>query len=62
MIFLQAASIWLLGRNTVTLRLPSVFLDLGLIFLLYFPARHFLDWRVALIVAFLMAVSSWDIT
>ena len=46
----------------MTLRLPSVFLDLGLIFLLYFPARHFLDWRVALIVAFLMAVSSWDIT
>ena len=45
MIFLQAASIWLFGRNTVALRLPSVFLDLGVIFLLYFLARRFLHSR-----------------
>jgi len=57
-IFLQAASIWIFGRNTVALRLPSVFMDLGVIFLLYFLARRFLGWRIALIVAFLVAVSS----
>ena len=62
MIFLQAASIWLLGRNTVALRLPSVLMDLGVIVLLYFLARRFLGWRIALVVAFLVAVSSWDIT
>ena len=62
MIFIQAASIWLLGRNTVALRLPSVFMDLGLILLVYLLARRFLGWRVALAIAFLLAVSSWDIT
>ena len=61
-IFFQAASIWLFGRNTVALRLPSVLMDLGVIVLLYFLARRFLGWRVALTVAFLVAVSSWDIT
>ena len=61
-IFMQAASIWLLGRNSVALRLPSVFMDLGVIFLLYFLARQFLGWRIALVVALLVAVSSWDIT
>jgi 4-amino-4-deoxy-L-arabinose transferase-like glycosyltransferase len=60
-IFLQAASIWLFGRSTVALRLPSVFMDLGVIFLLYFLARRFLGWRIALVVALLVAVSSWDI-
>ncbi|MFH1560335.1 MAG: PA14 domain-containing protein [Chloroflexota bacterium] len=62
MIFMQAVSIWLLGRNTVALRLPSVLMDLGVIFLLYFLVRRFLGWRVALVVALLVAVSSWDIT
>ncbi|MDA0988486.1 MAG: glycosyltransferase family 39 protein [Chloroflexi bacterium] len=60
-IFLQAISIWVFGRNTVALRLPSVFLDIGVILLLYFLARRFLGWRIALVVAFLVAVSSWDI-
>ena len=62
MIFLQAASIWLLDRNTVALRLPSVLMDLGSILLLYFLARRFLGWHVALVVCLLVAVSSWDIT
>ncbi|MBF8267802.1 MAG: hypothetical protein HW388_1310 [Dehalococcoidia bacterium] len=61
-IFIQAASVWLLGRSTAALRLPSVIMDVGLILLLYLLARRFLGWRVALMVAFLLAVSSWDIT
>ncbi|MDP6494022.1 MAG: PA14 domain-containing protein [Dehalococcoidia bacterium] len=59
-IFLQAVSIWIFGRNAVALRLPSVFLDFGVILLLYFLARRFLGWRIALVVALLVAVSSWD--
>ncbi|MBI2856313.1 MAG: glycosyltransferase family 39 protein [Chloroflexi bacterium] len=62
MIYVQAASIWLLGRNTVALRLPSVLMDLGLIALLYLLTRRLLGRRIALVVAFLLAVSSWDIT
>ena len=62
MIFMQAASIWLLGSNTVALRLPSVLMDLGLIALLYFLTRRLLGKHIAMLVVFLLAVSSWDIT
>lgn len=62
MIFFQAVFVGLWGRNTVALRLPSVLMDLGLILMVYVLARRLLGPRGALVVAFLLAVSSWDIT
>ena len=58
----QAASVAVLGRTAVAVRLPSALLDVGFILLLYMLARSLLGWRTALVVAFLVAVSSWDIT
>ena len=61
-IAVQAASVAFLGRTAVAVRLPSALLDVGFILLLYMLARSLLGWRTALVVAFLVAVSSWDIT
>ena len=61
-IAVQAAAVALLGRSATAVRLPSALLDVGFILLLYLLARRLLGWRIALLIAFLVAVSSWDIT
>ncbi len=61
-IAIQAASVAVLGRSATAVRLPSALLDVGFILLLYLLLRRLMGWRIALLVAFLVAVSSWDIT
>ncbi len=61
-IALQAVSVEALGRSAAAVRLPSALLDVCFILLLYLLARRLMGWRIALLAAFLVAVSSWDIT
>ncbi len=61
-IAVQAASVAALGRSATAVRLPSALLDVGFILLLCLLLRRLMGWRIALLVAFLVAVSSWDIT
>ena len=61
-IAVQAVAVEVLGRTATAVRLPSALLDVGAILLLYVLARRLLGWRISLLAAFLVAVSSWDIT
>lgn len=60
-IFLNALSLKIFGASKFALRLISVFFGVATVGAGYFASRQFLGQRTAIVFAFLLSVSRWDI-
>jgi 4-amino-4-deoxy-L-arabinose transferase-like glycosyltransferase len=60
-IYLIALSIRILGVSTLSIRAVSVVFGLGTVVAAYFAGREIFDRRMGFVLAFLMAVSRWDV-
>ena len=58
-VYLQAVSVEVLGPTLSAIRLPAAILGTITVWLFFLLARDWFNWKVALVGAFLMAVSFW---